>query len=188
MIEVITGPMFSGKTEELIKRIKKAQDLGLRCAVFKPEIESRNEAEINAIATHNKKDTFPAIVVRDLFEILDLSASYDLIAIDEAQFFSENIYRVVSYLSTLNKVVLVSGLDLDYKKEPFNSMGGIMAIADSVTKLLAVCDVCGSSARYSKRTITENDRVLIGSNDKYIATCLQCYVKNSYEKNNSSQD
>jgi thymidine kinase len=177
MIEVITGPMFSGKTGELIKRIRAYENAGLKCAVFKPEIKSRNEAEINAIATHDKTNTHPAIVIKDIFEILDLSVSYDIIVIDEAQFLSYNLYRIVTYLEILNKGVIVCGLDMDYKKDPFETIGRIMAVADSVTKLKASCDMCKNEAKYSKRIAKEDERVLIGGSDKYVASCLECYLK-----------
>lgn len=176
MIEVITGPMFSGKTGELIKRINQVRESDLKHIVFKPEIESRNEAEVNAIATHDKNNSYPAKMVKDIFDVLDLSAKFDVVVIDEAQFFSYNLYKIVAFLDAMGKRIIVSGLDMDYIKEPFDTMAKVMAIADNVTKLVAVCDICGSSARYSKRIIYEKERVLIGSSDKYIASCTKCFI------------
>jgi thymidine kinase len=177
MIEVITGPMFSGKTAELIKRLNQAKEAGLKHIVFKPEIESRNEAEQNAIATHDKSLMMEATPVPNSVYIVRMSKEYDVVAIDEAQFFDTNLYLVAKVLNDAGKRVIISGLDMDYGREPFDTMGRVLAVANQIDKYAASCHSCQKPAQYSKRTIKFNERVLIGGDDKYIAQCHECYSK-----------
>ena len=179
MIDVITGPMFSGKTGELIRRVKAYEVAGLKCIAFKPEIESRNEDENNGIATHDRKDAIKAVMESNPIDIARKASDYDVIAIDEAQFFEPYLYLVLKALQEADKIVIVSGLDLDYEMEPFTTMANIMAIAQKIDKYTAVCNDCRQPAQYSKRVSEEKGRVLIGGDDKYAANCLKCFYKSN---------
>lgn len=177
MIDVITGPMFSGKTEELIRRIHTAETAGLKVKVFKPQIESRNESEVNAIATHNKKDSVAAMPVSSSIYIVRESVGYDVVAIDEAQFFDEKLYTVLRVLSDNGKWIIASGLDMDYQREPFSTMANLMVIADKIDKYTSICNICKKPAAYSKRVVKENDRVFIGGDDSYIPCCTEHFLE-----------
>lgn len=183
MIEVITGPMFSGKTKSLIYKIDFAKECGLRVGVFKPMIESRNDKEDNGIATHDLKKTHNAFIVKNGIEIINLSSEYDVIAIDEAQFFDPYIYIAIKRLQDKNKWIIVAGLDMDYLREPFATMSNIMSIANKIYKLESICTNCKRPAPYSYRKARVCDTVFIGGEDSYSALCLTCF-NNS---NNSNQ-
>lgn len=186
MIEVITGPMFSGKTKTLIYKIELAKEAGLSVIVFKPRIESRNQYEDYAIATHDLTNTYKAKVVDNGLHMLREMPGYDLIAIDEAQFFDPLLYVSIQAMRSLNKWIIVVGLDMDFKGEPFPAMANIMAIANKVNKLESVCDFCKKPAQFSYRKTTDSDTVLIGGADHYSAKCLNCFNHsiNSNQLNN----
>jgi thymidine kinase len=172
-IEVICGCMFSGKTEELIRRIRRAQIAKLSVIVFKPFIDSRYSA--NEIVSHNNIK-IESHSLKSSMEIKDYSLDFDVIGIDEAQFFDKNILKVCQQLAFNGKRVLIAGLDKDYRGLPFGSMPQLMCEADYLDKLRAICVKCSRSASYTKRISTEVDQVVIGELDKYEARCRKCFV------------
>lgn len=174
MIEVITGPMKSGKTDELIRRITKSAAAGKKYIIFKPKIDTRTE---NNIASRNNF-ALPAVPI-DLktLNILELITDEDIICFDEAQFFHEEILHYTCYLSENNKRIIISGLDMDYLKEPFGFMPELLSIADKVDKLTAVCDRCKSeNATLTKRIISDHGIIMVGD-DIYESRCRSCYEK-----------
>ncbi len=178
-LEVITGPMFSGKTEELIRRLRREQIAGKSVLVLRPEVDTRVEAEV--IATHNGLE-MPAIIVRN-GSLTHPAEDYDVIGIDEMQFFSEvtAISDIDWLVQGLDKKIIVAGLDMNYRKEPFTVMPHLMAIADRVNKLTAICNTCGADAMYTQRLIGgtpapfDGPEVLVGATESYEARCRQCY-------------
>ncbi len=171
-IEVIVGSMFSGKTEELIRRLRRAQIANQKIAIFKPKIDTRYSK--GHIVSHNAQ-RIPSVAVSNASEILDLAGEAKVVAIDEGQFFSAEIIDVCEKLATEGRRVIVAGLDQDYKGKPFEPMPQIMAIAESVTKTLAICVVCGNPANKTQRIVVDSQRVVIGENDIYEARCRNCY-------------
>ncbi len=171
-IEVIVGSMFSGKTEELIRRLRRAEIARQEVAIFKPEVDTRYSSD--HIVSHNEQ-RFPSITVPHAADILDLCDTARVVAIDEGQFFSEEILDVCEKLANQGKRVIVAGLDQDYRGRPFEPMPQIMAIAEYVTKTLAICVVCGNPANRTQRTVRDGDRVLVGATDAYEARCRNCY-------------
>ena len=156
-IEVICGPMFSGKTEELIRLVRRAQIARVKVQIFKPAIDSRYDEK--DVVSHNKQ-SLEATPVNSCLEILDLlHDSTRVVAIDEVQFFDDSIITVISKLARRGHRVICAGLDLDYRALPFGSMPVLLAIADSVTKLQAVCMVCGAPATRTARTCTGYNRL-----------------------------
>jgi len=172
-IEVICGCMFSGKTEELIRRIRRAQIAKLSVIVFKPFIDSRYSR--NEIVSHNNIK-IESHSLKSSMEIKSYSLNFDVIGIDEAQFFDKNILKVCQHLAFNGKRVLIAGLDKDYRGLPFGSMPQLMCEADYLDKLRAICVKCSRSASYTKRISTEVDQVVIGELDKYEARCRKCFV------------
>ena len=171
-IEVICGCMFSGKTEELIRRIRRAQIAKMSVIVFKPKIDYRYSN--TQIVSHNKIK-IDSYCVNSSNDILNYSTEYDVFGIDEAQFFDKNILNVCIKLATIGKRIIIAGLDKDYKNNPFGFMPQLMCEADYLVKLRAICVKCGNSASYTKRTTKEIDQVVIGELDKYQALCRNCY-------------
>lgn len=171
-IEVIVGSMFSGKTEELIRRLRRAEIARMEVAIFKPEIDTRYSSD--HIVSHSEQ-RFPSITVSHADDILDLCGSARVVAIDEGQFFGEEILEVCETLANKGKRVIVAGLDQDYRGRPFEPMPQIMAIAEYVTKTLAICVVCGNPANRTQRTVTDSDRLLVGAKNAYEARCRHCY-------------
>mgnify|MGYP001193411564 CR=1 FL=1 len=171
-IEVICGCMFSGKTEELIRRIRRAQIAKMSVIVFKPKVDSRYS--ITQIVSHNKIK-IDSQCITSSNDILNYSTEYDVFGIDEAQFFDKNIINICKKLANIGKRVIIAGLDKDYKSEPFGFMPQLMCEADYLVKLRAICVKCGNSASYTKRTTKEIDQVVIGELDKYQALCRNCY-------------
>ena len=172
-IEVICGCMFSGKTEELIRRIRRAQIAKLSVIVFKPFIDSRYSR--NEIVSHNNIK-IESHSLKSSMEIKSYSLNFDVIGIDEAQFFDKNILKVCQHLAFNGKRVLIAGLDKDYRGLPFGSMPQLMCEADYLDKLRAICVKCSRSASYTKRISTEVSQVVIGELDKYEARCRKCFV------------
>jgi len=175
-MEVITGPMFSGKSEELIRRLKRAQIARLRIASFKPEIDMRYQPD--AISSHSAQ-TIRAVAVRDvdrlravLFPALD---TVDVVGIDEAQFFDELLVGLAMELVEAGKRVVLAGLDTTFAGEPFAPMPALMAIADEVVKLSAVCMVCGAPAIHTQRLGASQQLVIVGASGMYEARCRACF-------------
>jgi thymidine kinase len=173
-IEVICGSMFSGKTEELIRRLKRAQIAKLQVEIFKPKTDTRYDE--NAVVSHNF-NTIPSTPVESSSAILLLGANTQVVGIDEAQFFDEELPSVCNKLANKGIRVIVAGLDMDFSGKPFGPLPAIMAIAEHVTKVNAVCVCCGSPALYSYRTVASEERVLLGEKDSYEPRCRSCYIR-----------
>ena len=162
-IEVICGSMFSGKTEELIRRIKRAKIANQKFKVFKPTIDSRSK---NYIESHDESK-IESTEVKNSSDILDKVGNCDVVAIDEAQFFDDKIVNVCNQLANKGIRVIIAGLDMDYLGNPFGPIPNLMAIAEYVTKVHAVCKKSGNIANYSFRKNKKKDIVVIGEKDKY---------------------
>jgi len=171
-IEVVCGSMFSGKTEELIRRLKRARIANMQVEIFKPAMDIRYHA--NDIVSHNE-NIVKATPVPHSSDILKNISHAEVIGIDEAQFFDERITEVCSTLAKMGKRVIVAGLDMDYLGKPFGPMPNLLAIANYVTKLHAVCIRCGGIASYSFRISNENDQVVLGEKEHYEARCRNCF-------------
>ncbi|MFQ5677254.1 MAG: thymidine kinase, partial [bacterium] len=168
----ITGSMFSGKSEELIRRLRRAQIAQLNVAIFKPQIDTRYSA--HHIVSHNEQK-IPSISVKDALEVLAQSREAKVIGIDEAQFFGPELVDICQQLASQGKRVIVAGLDQDYRGAPFEPMPQLLAIAESITKTLAICVKCGNPANRTQRITQDTDRVLLGATDIYEARCRNCY-------------
>lgn len=167
-IEVICGSMFSGKTEELIRRIRRAEIAKQRVKVFKPKIDNRySEFEI---VSHNET-SFPSIVVENAEELMEKSFDAEVIGIDEAQFFENNLVKVCQDLADGGKRVIVAGLDQDYRAMPFEPMPQLLSVAEYITKTLAVCVICGAPANRTQRNTNNKDQILVGATNHYEARC-----------------
>ena len=173
-IEVICGSMFSGKTEELIKRLKKVELNGLKYIVFRPKLDSRNPE--NKIISHAKSE-ISASIVSSAEEILKLSKEYSVIGIDEAQFFDRSIVEVCNTLANQGIRIIVAGLDMDYEGNPFGPMPYLMACAEEVTKVHAICVETGNPAVYSFRKNENNNLVLIGEKKEYSPVSREVFFK-----------
>lgn len=171
-IEVITGCMFSGKTEELIRRLRRAQIAKQKVKIFKPKIDSRYSN--NSIVSHNEQ-SLPSILIEDIIEVLDHSKDAQVIGIDEAQFFNESILHICNLLASRGKRVIVAGLDQDYTGKPFDPIPQLLAIAEYITKQHAICVVCGNPADKTQRKTSESERVIVGAADIYEARCRKCH-------------
>jgi len=171
-IEVIAGCMFSGKTEELIRRLRRAKIAKQVVIVFKPKIDIRYS--VDEIVSHSEQ-SLPSIIVETPQQILELSKDAQVIGIDEAQFFSKDIVDVCNQLANAGKRVLVAGLDQDYCGVPFEPMPQLLAIAEYITKTLAICVVCGNPADKTQRKIISSERVVVGAADIYEARCRKCH-------------
>lgn len=180
---MITGSMFSGKTEELIRRLKRAKLANQKVEIFKPAIDKRySEVEV---VSHDA-NAIQSTPVETSANILLLAYDVDVIGIDEAQFFDEGLVDVCNQLADSGIRVIVAGLDMDYQRNPFGPMPGILASAEYVTKVHAICMRCGNLAQYSHRKVSENGQVLVGEKDIYEPLCRSCYLeeKNQKEKIN----
>ena len=171
-IEVICGSMFSGKTEELIRRLNRARIAKLKVEIFSPKADTRYGEE--AIISHNA-NKITSTPVDTASAILLLASDAHVIGVDEAQFFDDELPEVCTALANRGIRVIVAGLDMDFKGRPFGSMPTIMAIAESVTKLQAVCVKCGNPAQYSYRLVHDNSKILLGEKESYEPRCRACY-------------
>ena len=171
-IEVICGSMFSGKTEELIRRMRRAQFAKLPVEIFKPALDIRYAD--NEVVSHNRT-SIPSTSVNHSSAILLLSNDIKVIGIDEAQFFDEDLPNVCIQLANKGIRVIIAGLDMDYQGKPFGPMPELMAIAEDVTKVHAVCVQCGAPANYSFRTHKSENIVLLGEKESYEPRCRYCY-------------
>ena len=171
-IEVICGSMFSGKTEELIRRLKRAKIANLKVEIFKPAIDVRYD-EIK-IVSHDE-NAIQSTPIDNSQKILLMAQGVDVVGIDEAQFFDPEIANVCDELAIRGIRVIVAGLDMDFMAKPFGQMPFLMAKADYVTKLHAICVKCGHIANYSYRKIPNEDQVMLGATDVYEPRCRKCY-------------
>lgn len=171
-IEVISGCMFSGKTEELIRRLRRAQIAKQKVAIFKPRVDNRFSAD--HIVSHNEQ-SLRSLVVDTPDEIPEKAGDAQVIGIDEGQFFSMEIVDVCNNLASWGKRVIVAGLDQDYRAKPFEPMPQLLAVAEYITKTLAICVVCGNPADRTQRITNQQERVVVGAKDMYEARCRRCF-------------
>lgn len=174
-IEVICGCMFSGKTEELIRRLRRAEIAKQKIAVFKPKIDLRYSA--THIVSHNEQ-LFQSILVNNAPEIYENVGDAQVIGIDEAQFFGNDLVDVCESLANNGKRVIVAGLDQDYRGKPFGPIPSLLAVAEYITKTLAICVVCGNPADRTQRKTKAKDLVIVGAKDIYEARCRKCHQPN----------
>ena len=173
-IEVICGSMFSGKTEELIRRLRRAEFAKQSIVLFKPIIDDRYATE--AVVSHQGQSWLAKRVI-SAKEILENWQGEQIVAVDEAQFFDTDIIPICNELASKGARVIIAGLDMDYKGLPFGPMPPLMAIAEFVTKVHAVCVSCGQLAQFSHRTVAQTEQVLVGAVEKYQPLCRACYLK-----------
>lgn len=171
-IEVICGSMFSGKTEELIRRVRLAGIAKQKVALFKPAMDDRFSQ--THVVSHDQR-RIKAIAVQDTRELLEFARPYEVIGIDEAQFFGMSLVKACQQLADEGKRVVVSGLDQDYRGEPFEPIPQLLAIAEDITKNLAICVVCGAPANRNQRLTAAKERVVLGGKDAYEARCRRCH-------------
>lgn len=171
-IEVISGCMFSGKTEELIRRIRRAQIARQKVAIFKPRIDTRYSSDY--IVSHNDQSVVSTVVAK-ADDILKLARDAQVVGIDEGQFFGQNLVAVSEELANQGKRVIVAGLDQDYRGKPFEPIPQLLAVAEYITKTLAICVVCGNPADRTQRTTKQQDRIVVGAKDVYEARCRRCF-------------
>lgn len=171
-IEVICGSMFSGKTEELIRRIKRANFAHLRVEIFKPQKDTRYDIE--KVVSHDE-NAIQSQPVSSSKAILDLTHEAQVVGIDEAQFFDDDLGQVCEILALRGIRVIIAGLDMDFKGRPFGPMPALLAIAEYVTKVHAICPHCGNLATHSYRLSAETETVVLGEKDKYEPRCRLCY-------------
>jgi len=172
-IEVVCGSMFSGKTEELIRRMRRAQFAKQRVEIFKPAIDVRYSEE--DVVSHDQKH-IQSTPIDSSASILLLSSDIDVVGIDEAQFFDEGIVDVCNQLANRGVRVIVAGLDMDFKGVPFGPMPALCAIADEVTKVHAICVRCGALAYVSHRIVAGEKQVMLGEKQEYEPLCRECYA------------
>ncbi|MCF7808595.1 MAG: thymidine kinase [Candidatus Marinimicrobia bacterium] len=171
-IEVITGSMFSGKTEELIRRLRRAQIARQHVAIFKPDIDNRFSED--HIVSHSQQK-LESTKVKSAVDILPLAKHVQVVGIDEAQFFDEAIIDVCRTLAKQKKRVIVAGLEKDFRAEPFGPMPQLIIDAEYVTKNLAICVVCGNPAGFTQRLINKGEQIMVGEAESYEARCRSCY-------------
>jgi thymidine kinase len=173
-IEVIAGSMFSGKTEELIRRLKRAKIARLKVEIFKPAIDKRYSAV--EVVSHDE-NSIQSTPVESSGNIMLMTSDVDVIGIDEGQFFDNGLIDVCISLANMGVRVIVAGLDMDFKGNPFGPIPGLMAVADHVTKVHAICMRCGDVAQFSHRFSKADKLVLLGEKDEYEPLCRSCYTK-----------
>lgn len=171
-IEVIVGSMYSGKTEELIRRLRRAQIARQRVEIFKPAVDTRYAKD--QIVSHSEL-RIPSRMVRTPREILKHAHEAQVIGIDEGQFLGAGLIEVVDQLARQGKRVIVAGLDQDYRGKPFEPMPQLLAVAEYITKTLAICVVCGAPANRTYRKVAKGGRVVVGGADLYEARCRRCW-------------
>ena len=177
-IEVICGSMFSGKTEELIRRLKRAKIANQKIQIFKPSIDSRSDEYIES---HDKKK-IKSITVKTSYDVFEIGKDFDVIGIDEIQFFDNDIISVCNSLANNGVRVIAAGLDMDYLGNPFGPMPNLMAIAEYVTKVHAICSETGNIANYSYRKKKEDSIILIGEEGEYKALSRELFFKKMNSK------
>jgi len=172
-IEVVCGCMYSGKTEELIRRLRRAQIAKQSVMIFKPRIDNRYSHD--QIVSHNEQ-SLASIVIENPMEILTLAKDAQVVGIDEGQFFSPDLVNVCEQLAHQGKRVLVAGLDQDYRGKPFEPIPQLLAVAEYITKTLAICMVCGNPADRTQRITEQQERVVVGARGVYEARCRKCFI------------
>ena len=171
-IEVICGSMFSGKTEELIRRMRRAMIARQKIELFKPEIDTRySEKEI---VSHDMQKV-PSHTIKSTKRILELSLEAQVIGIDEAQFFDKSLVKICQKLANMGKRVIIAGLDQDYKGIPFDPIPELLAVAEYITKAHAICVICGNPANHTQRTSKDTNKVVVGAGEVYEARCRNCF-------------
>lgn len=174
VVEVICGSMFSGKTEELIRRIRRAQFAGQKIAIFKPQLDVRYSDD--NVVSHDMTSV-KSTPVSNPIDILLVDSDVRVVGIDEAQFFDDSIVKVVKILADRGTRVIIAGLDTDFLGNPFGPMPALMAIAEDVQKIHAICVKCGNLANHSHRLSRDENLVVLGEKDKYEPLCRDCYNK-----------
>lgn len=172
-IEVVCGSMYSGKTEELIRRLRRAEIAKQKVLIIKPKIDDRYSSE--HLVSHSDQ-RIPSVAVSTAEQILEMSKDAQVIGIDEGQFFDMELVRVCQDLADQGKRVIVAGLDQDYRGEPFEPIPQLLAVAEYITKTLAICLQCGSPANRTQRLSTDSDRVVVGGSKMYEARCRHCHT------------
>lgn len=173
-IEVIAGSMFSGKTEELIRRLKRARIAKQKVEIFKPAIDTRYSLE--EVVSHDENSIL-STPVENSGNIMLLAGDVDVVGIDEAQFFDNGLIDVSVALANMGVRVIIAGLDMDFKGKPFGPIPGLMAVADHITKVHAICMRCGDVAQFSHRLSAADKLVLLGEKDEYEPLCRSCFIK-----------
>jgi thymidine kinase len=173
-IEVIAGSMFSGKTEELIRRLRRAMFAGLKVEIFKPSIDVRYSED--RVVSHDEK-SIVSTPVGNASSILLLASGVEVAGIDEAQFFDSSLVEVCTKLADTGTRVIVAGLDMDFAGNPFGPVPALMAVAEYITKVHAICVRCGNLANYSHRKVKDEKLVMLGEKDIYEPLCRSCYIK-----------
>ncbi len=172
-IEVIAGSMFSGKTEELIRRLKRARFANQKVEIFKPKVDTRYSEE--EVVSHDE-NAIPSTPVDTSVSILMLTSGVEVVGIDEAQFFDKGLSDVCNELANRGVRVIVAGLDMDYLGRPFGPMPQLLSVAEYITKVHAICVKCGNLAQYTHRKTKDDKRVLLGETDIYEPLCRKCYT------------
>lgn len=172
-IEVICGSMFSGKTEELIRRLKRAKIANQRVEIYKPKIDTRYDD--HNVVSHDA-NTILATPIENSYKLLENTEGVDVVGIDEAQFFDKNLTEVCQKLALKGIRVVVAGLDMDYRGEPFGPMPQLLAVAEYITKVHAICSHCGNLATHSYRKVANNQQIVLGEKDTYEPRCRTCYA------------
>ncbi|KUK78014.1 MAG: Thymidine kinase [Proteiniphilum acetatigenes] len=173
-IEVICGSMFSGKTEELLRRLRRAKIARQTVEIFKPSIDTRYSLE--EVVSHDR-NTILSTPVEHSGNILLLSSGVEVVGIDEAQFFDNGLVEVCQQLADQGVRVIVAGLDMDFKRIPFGPIPALCAIADDVTKVHAICVECGNLASYSHRLVKNDKQIMLGETEEYQPLCRKCYQR-----------
>ncbi|MGYP000844593569 len=173
-VEVIAGSMFSGKTEELIRRLRRAMFAGLKVEIFKPAVDTRYSED--KVVSHDEKSIM-STPVENASSIFLLASGVEVVGIDEAQFFDNSLIEVCTMLADNGTRVIVAGLDMDFSGRPFGPIPALMAVAEYVSKVHAICVRCGNLANYSHRKIKSDKVVVLGEKDIYEPLCRSCYIK-----------
>jgi len=176
-VEVICGSMFSGKTEELIRRIRRSQIAGQKIEIFKPQLDTRYDK--NDVVSHDK-NAIPSMPVKRSTDILLNIEEFDVVGVDEAQFFDDKLPDVCDVMANQGIRVIVAGLDMDFNGRPFGPIPALLSRAEFVTKVHAICMNCGDLAIYSHRTTAQDELVVLGEMENYQPLCRSCY--NEYKK------
>lgn len=183
-IEVICGSMFSGKTEELIRRLKRAQFANQKIEIFKPAIDKRySDVDVVSHDLHS----IPCTPIKEASKMLDAAEDTQVIGVDEAQFFDESLIQVAQELADKGKRVIIAGLDTDYMGKPFGPIPGLMAIAEDVQKVHAICVKCGNLANHSHRLTKSHKLVVLGEKDVYEPLCRQCFNEALAQEKNDAE-
>jgi thymidine kinase len=184
-IEVICGSMFSGKTEELIRRLRRAAIARQKVEIFKPKIDNRYSDK--EIVSHDAQKVKSRTIQR-AEEILEYALEAQVVGIDEAQFFGDDLVPICQKLANMGKRVIIAGLDQDYRGRPFEPIPQLLSIAEFITKTHAICVVCGNPANHTYRTSTDKGTVVVGAADKYEARCRNCFVPPQEDDNQDEDD